>query len=69
VRALAAIVTGWIAAPVAALAIAFVGLFFLQNVFELPVCAPVRAVAAAGAGVAGCEIPAGAAGSGGSRWS
>jgi PiT family inorganic phosphate transporter len=53
VRALAAIVTGWIAAPVAALAIAFVGLFFLQNVFELPVCAPVRAVAAAGAGVAG----------------
>mgnify|MGYP003541728667 CR=1 FL=1 len=43
---------GWrvlILAPVAALGIALVGLFVLQNVFELPVSATPRATAASGA--------------------
>jgi len=42
-NALGEIVAGWIAAPLAALVISLVGLFVLQNVFEMPVSAtPVR---------------------------
>jgi PiT family inorganic phosphate transporter len=53
-KALGSIVIGWLAAPLAALVIAFIGLFFLQNVFELPVSAKPRAAAAAGS-VAGMD--------------
>jgi PiT family inorganic phosphate transporter len=47
-RALGEIVTGWIAAPVAALVFSLIGLFVLQNVFEMPVSstAPRRPAAA-----------------------
>jgi PiT family inorganic phosphate transporter len=48
-KVLGQIALGWLVAPVAALAIAFVGLFVLQNVFELPVSATPRATAASGA--------------------
>jgi PiT family inorganic phosphate transporter len=39
-RLLGEIAVGWLAAPALAAGIAFVGLFFLQNVFGLPVLAP-----------------------------
>ena len=53
-KALADIVLGWLVAPLAALAIALVGLFVLQNVFELPVSStpPKRPAAAAPAAAA-----------------
>ncbi len=38
-RALGEIAAGWVAAPLAAMVFALVGLFVLQNVFELPVSA------------------------------
>ena len=41
------IALGWLVAPVAALTIALVGLFVLQNVFELPVSATPRPAASA----------------------
>ena len=46
-RPLGEIAAGWVAAPVAALTIALVGLFVAQNVFELPVSATPRPTAAA----------------------
>lgn len=46
-RPLGEIAAGWVAAPVAALTIALVGLFVAQNVFELPVSAAPRPAAAA----------------------
>lgn len=48
-KALSEIAIGWLAAPVAALAIALVGLFVLRNVFELPVSATPRPAASASA--------------------
>ncbi len=48
-KVLGQIALGWLVAPVAALGIALVGLFVLQNVFELPVSATPRPAAAAGA--------------------
>ena len=42
-KALGDIVLGWVVAPLLALAIALVGLFVLQNVFELPVSKAPRA--------------------------
>lgn len=47
-KALGQIALGWLAAPVAAMVIALLGLFVLQNVFELPVSARPRPVAEAG---------------------
>ena len=48
-KALGEIALGWLVAPAAALVIALVGLFVLQNVFELPVSATPRPAAVAGA--------------------
>jgi PiT family inorganic phosphate transporter len=48
-KVLGQIALGWLVAPVAALVIALVGLFVLQNVFELPVSAAPRPAAAASA--------------------
>ena len=48
-KPLGQIALGWVAAPVAALVIALVGLFVLQNVFELPVSATPRPAAASSA--------------------
>ncbi len=56
-NALGDIVTGWVAAPLAALAISLVGLFVLQNVFELPVSATRRPPAAAAAPSPGAAAP------------
>ena len=46
-KPLGQIAIGWVTAPLAALALAYVGLFVLQNVFELPVSASPRPAAAA----------------------
>jgi hypothetical protein len=48
-KALGEIALGWLVAPAAALVIALVGLFVLQNVLELPVSATPRPAAVAGA--------------------
>jgi phosphate/sulfate permease len=59
VSALGEIVTGWVAAPLAALVISLVGLFVLQNVFEMPVSAtPVRRPAALAVAPAPAPAPA-----------
>ena len=47
-KALGDILLGWLVAPLMALAIALVGLFVLQNVFELPVSKAPRPAAATG---------------------
>lgn len=51
VRELGKIALGWVAAPLAAMLIALVGLYIVRNVFELPVSAdsPARKAASAGA--------------------
>ncbi len=46
-KPLGQIAIGWVTAPLVALALAYVGLFVLQNVFELPVSASPRPAAAA----------------------
>ncbi|MFN7986318.1 MAG: inorganic phosphate transporter [Thermoanaerobaculia bacterium] len=46
-KPLGEIAVGWVVAPVAALTFALVGLFVVQNVFELPVSATPRPAAAA----------------------
>ena len=48
-KPLGQIAIGWVAAPAAALLFALVGLFVVQNVFELPVSATPRPAAGAGA--------------------
>ncbi len=56
-RVLGSIALGWVAAPVLAALIALGGLFVLQNVFELPVRAQPRPVAAAPARVDAPAVP------------
>jgi PiT family inorganic phosphate transporter len=58
-RVLVNIAIGWIAAPLAALLLAFVGLFVFQNVFQLPVSSKSPARPNVAASASGPAAPAG----------